>query len=166
MNHSYRPPIRVQQVLEDCARSLGLDLPPELERSAELKQALSDGISLHGPTRDVLTRLLAPYGFGWSVQNGHLQILRDEQTRSGQAFLINDDEGGLLGSPKKTIPEKPGSPSEISFDVQLYPELVPGGLAKIESEFLNVTIKMLDVKATGDTDPTGDFKTSVKGRPL
>lgn len=166
MNHSYRPPIRVQQVLQDCARSLGLDLPPEIERSAELRQALSDGISLHGPTRDVLTRLLAPYGYGWSVQNGHLQIIRDEDTRSGQAFLINDEEGGLLGSPKKTIPEKPGSPSEISFDVQLYPELVPGGLAKLESEFLNATIKMLDVKATGDTDPTGDWKTSVKGRPL
>lgn len=166
MNHSYKPPIRALQVLQDCARSLGLELPPEVERSADLRAALSDGISLHGPTRDILTRLIAPYGFGWSVQNGHLQILRDEEVRSGQAFLVNDDEGGLLNSPKKTVPDKPGSPPEISFDVQLYPELVPGALAKVESEFLNATVKMLDVKASGDTDPQGDWKTSVKGRPL
>lgn len=165
MNRSYKPPITVRRVLEEAARSLGLDLPPEVEQSTELKQALADGISLHGPTRDVLTRLLAPYGYGWSTQNGRLQILRDGDTRADQAFLINEDNG-LLGSPKKTTPTKPGERSEVTFDVQLYPELVPGGKAKLESEFLKVVMKMIEVKATGDTDPQGQWVSSVKGRPV
>jgi hypothetical protein len=99
------------------------------------------------------------------MQNGRLQILRDEQTRADQAFLI-DDDNGLLGTPHKTTPSKPGERAEVTFDVQLYPELVPGAKAKLESEFLNVTMKMLEVKVSGDTDPQGDWMTSVKGRPL
>lgn len=164
MDRSYRPPIEVHRVLADMAKSMGLELPPEIEQSAELRQALANGITTRGPTRDVLTRLLAPYGYGWSVQNGRLLILRDGDLKPGEAFLINTDTG-LLGSPERTTPDKPGEPVEIKFDVRLYPELTPGSRTKLESEFLSVTSKIYDLKSVGDSR-SGDWKTSVTGRPV
>lgn len=164
MNRSYKPPIQVRRVLQDAAKSMGLTLPPEVEQSAELKQALATGISTHGATRDVLTRLLAPYGYNWSIQQGRLQILKDEQLKPGQAHLINQSTG-LVGIPSKEVPEKPKGKTEVKFETLLYPELEPGQLAHLESEFLNVDAKMTDIKHDGDS-VDGEYKTSVTGRPL
>lgn len=162
-NKSYKPPIRVSQVLTDAANSMGLDLPPEAEQSLELKQALSTGISMHGPTRDVLTRLLAPYGYGWSIQNGTLQILKDGDTR-GEAFLINGDTG-LKNSPTRETGDKALQRLEVSFEVALYPELFPGCLVQLESQAFNGTFKVLELSHAGDTE--GDeWTTSVKARAL
>lgn len=163
ISRSYRPPIQVRKVLEDAASSMGLDLPPEVEQSVELRQAIATGISLHGPTRDVLTRLLARYGYGWSVQNGALQIVRDGDTR-GEAFLINSDTG-LKGSPSRETSDKALQRLEINFESALYPELFPSGLAKLESDAFNGTFRMLDVSHDGDTH--GDeWTTAVTARSL
>lgn len=149
ISRSYKPPIQVIKVLEDAAKSMGLDLPPEIERSVELRQALSTGLSVHGPTRDVLTRLLARYGYGWSVQNGALQIVRDGDAR-GQAFLINADTG-LKGNPHRETSDKALQRLEVGFEVALYPELFPAGLVKLESDAFNGTFRMLEVMHKGDT---------------
>lgn len=166
VNRSYKPPIQVKKVLSDCAKTMGLQLPPEVEQSAELKQALAVGISTHGATRDVLTRLLAPYGYNWSVQNGALQILKDDEIKPGHAYLISKEDSGLIGIPERTTPESPKKSVEIKFETLLYPELQPGQLAKLQSELLNAQMKMTDVAHTGDSYDTGDYKTSVTGRPL
>lgn len=163
MNRSYRKPILARKVLQDAARSLGLELPPEIEQSAELKEALSSGISMHGPTREILTRLLAPYGYGWSIQNGQLLILRTDEVRPGEAHLISR-ETGLIGSPELKEPEKPGDQSEVRFSTLLFPELNVGQLAKVQSRFVNLACKMTDVSHKGDTRGD-DWSTEVTGRP-
>jgi hypothetical protein len=130
---SYKNKVRVEQVIKDCAASMGLDLPPEVEQSVDLRQALSAGINLHGPTRDVLTRILAPYGYSWSTQNGQLVILRDDQVREGEAILLNQDTG-LLDSPKRKDPAKPGKkPPEVTCASLLFPADHPGprGAARV-----------------------------------
>lgn len=165
MNRSYKPPTTLLRVLQDAAKSMDLDLPPELLQSASLKQAVPDGITAHGATRDVLTNLLAPYGYGWSIQNGGLQVLRDEDLRPGEAFLI-DSGAGLINNPERTVPEKQGGKSEVKFDSLLYPELVPGARAKLVSEFINLEMKITDVTHTGDNDASDKMTTSVVGRPM
>lgn len=160
---SYKPPIQVLQVLRDAANSMNLDLPPEVERSVELKQALNVGISTRGPTRDVLTRLLAPYGFNWSVQNGVLQVLRDQDTR-GEAFLINASTG-LKGSPSRETSEKNLDRLEVSFTVALYPELFPGCLIRLESEAFEGVFKALEIGHSGDTH-SDTWDTQVKAKAL
>lgn len=163
ISRSYKPPIQVRKVLQDAANSMGLDLPPEIEQSVELKQSLSSGISLHGPTRDVLTRLLAPYGYGWSVQNGTLQIVRDGDTR-GEAFLINADTG-LKNSPTRETSDKALERLELNMDVALFPELFPSGLIKLESDAFEGTFRMLEVTHTGDS--AGDeWNSKVKARAV
>lgn len=170
MERSYRPPIRVATVLGDCAKSLGLKLPPEVEQSAELRQALESGITLHGPTRDVLTRLLAPYAYHWSVQDGRLLILRDEDIAPGEEFLV-DRDAGLIGSPKWRAPDKPKKKTskkakprpEFEFEMILEPEMRPGRRVRLQSEFFDVSLKALEVEHSFDSHGE-DCTTKVKAR--
>ncbi len=163
LSRSYKPPIKVRRILEDAAKTMGLKLPVELARATELDQALPNGFSAHAPTRTILTNVLAPYGLGWSVQNGQLQIISELAVREGVEFLV-DASAGLLNA-NRTYPEKPGGKSEVKFQSLLYPELIPGARAKLVSEFLNTSMKMTDVKHDGDTAGS-DWYTSVSGRPL
>lgn len=165
MQRSYKPPIVALRVLEDAAKSLGLTLPPELEQSSELKQAIEGGISMHGQTRDVLTRLLAPYGYGWSIQDGRLLILKDDDLRPGEEFLV-DAESGLVGIPERTYPEKAGGKSEVKFQTLLDPRIKSGSAVRLRSQLLNLSMKVTDVQHVGDTGSGGEMKTSVNGKPL
>ncbi len=164
MNRSYKPPIQVRKVLQDAARSMNLDLPPEIEQSLELRQALVNGISLHGPTRDILTSLLAPYGYNWSVQNGQLQILRDDQFRTDEALLVSA-ETGLIGSPAREPPDKTGKKKDVTFDHIAYPEIVPGIRIKLESIAIQGLFKIREVAHTLDTHGEA-WKSAVKAIPL
>lgn len=175
MNRSYKAPITVKRVLEDAAKSMSLRLPPEIEQTVELKQALAAGLSTHGPTRDVLTRLLAPYGYRWSVQNGRLLVIKDESFAPGEVLVINQSTG-LINSPHLTTPEKPPSktPSkskkyhgpEITFQTLLYSDISPGRRVRLESEFFKTDLKVLDVKHRGDTHSKDEFDSDVSARPI
>lgn len=166
MNRSYKKPISVLRVLQDAANSMSLQLPPEAEQAPELKQALATGISMHGPTRDILTRLLAPYGYSWSIQNQRLQILRDDQVRDDQAVLMNE-KLGMVGSPSRSTPTNDGKPPTTTVTCLLYPELTPGAKIKIESENINGEFRMQKVVSEGDTLDDGEtFVTKIESRPL
>lgn len=165
MNKSYKPPTKLIRVLEDMAKSMDLVLPRELVTKPELQQTISTGVSAQGATRDVMTSVLAEFGYGWSIQNGILQILRDEDLRPGEAFLI-DAEAGLVNTPERTIPEKEGGKAEVKFDVYLYPELQPGAKVKLASEFINLEMKLTDVTHNGDNDASDKMQTSCVGRPV
>ena len=164
MNRSYKPPTSIHRVLSDAAQSMGLQLPPDIDQAKELRQPMPSGLSANGATRDVLTRALAPLGYGWSIQNGQLTILRDEGVRAGEAFLVNQSTG-LVESPEATEPERPKQRSEVKFKTLLYPELNPGSAVKLESEFLNLQLKITDVSHEGDTQGTS-WTTDVQGRPV
>lgn len=164
LSRSYAKPVSAKQVLSDAATSMGLKLPPEAEQSPELQQALATGINTHGPAREILTRLLAPYGFGWSVQNGRLQILADGQVSNTTATLINQDSG-MLGSPQHGIPHRPGEPADLTVEALVYPEILPGGMIEVESEAINGLYKAHDVTHKGDTHGD-DWSTEVKALPL
>ena len=151
---SYKPPMTWLRILQDCAATWNQQLPDELLKNAELKQSIAAGVSVHGPTRDIVTRILASYGIGWSFQNGKLVTLSDGEARPGDIVPVNEDTG-LLNSPKVTAPEAAsasgkGKPSEIKFDMLLYPELAPGKQVRIESAFLSATAKVVDVKHSGN----------------
>lgn len=158
---SYAPPVRALQVLSDAAGAMGLTLPPEAEQSPELRQALEAGVSVHGPTRDTLTKLLARYGFNWSVQNGRLQILKQGQTNRRRAWVVSEDVG-MIGSPDATLPHKPGKPSELVVKVLLFPEIIPGDSIQLTSKnFRGAIYRVNDVHHVGDTHGN-EWTTSLK----
>lgn len=167
VNRSYKKPIRTLDVLRDAAASMSLKLPPEAEQSPELRQALATGISMHGPTREILTRLLAPYGYSWSIQNQTLQILRDDQVREDQAVLVSK-RTGLIGSPARSTPSKDGKPPTVTWKMLLYPELTPGAKARLESETIQGEYRMQKITAEGDThaEDEDSWTSSVEARTL
>jgi len=161
ISKKYKSGVRVDQVVRDCARSLGLDLPPEAEQSIDLKRALEDGISLHGPTRDALTRILNRYGYSWSIQNGQIQILADDQVRAGEAVLL-DKATGLLDSPKRKDPAKPGKkPPEVTANALLRPDILPGKQVKLVSRDIEGVYKCLEVKFAGELDDNDTFTSEI-----
>lgn len=161
---SYAPPVQAIRVLTDAAAAMGLTLPPDIEQAPELRQALADGVSVYGPTRDVLTKILAPYGFGWSVQNGRLQILRQGATNQRRAWVI-DAEAGLIGTPESSFPNKAGKTAETTIKLLLFPEVIPGDQIRLTSKsFSGVVFRVNDVTHAGDTQGT-EWTTTLKVAP-
>lgn len=155
-NRSYAGGTQIINVLRDAATSMGVSLPPEIERAPEFREQFSAGFATTGRVRDELTRLLAPYGYGWSIQNGRLQILRDEDAL-GTSRLVAE-ETGMIGSPEFDKPAQRKSRrsqkyrgAKATVKMFLYPELTPGHHVEIRSRALNGIFKIYRVKHEGDT---------------
>ncbi len=164
INRSYRPGTPTRTILRDAAAAMGLTLPREVEATAMLRAQLATGEALTGWASDELARLLAPFGYSYSIQNGRLQILRDEDTRQDTARLVDADNGPLLGSPALGTPDKSGKPPTMTLQTLLYPELTPGGRVDVRSRSLNGVFKIARTKHQGDTH--GDqWETEVEAQP-
>lgn len=163
VNRSYPPGTGVLTVMRDAAESMQLRLPPNIETSVELREQFASGYSMFGATRDELTRLLAEYGFSWSIQNGKLQILKDEQLRSSQAWLI-DSSKGMIGSPAWSVPSKAGERPKLTVRVLLYPEIYPSSLVRVVSDDITGLFKVGKVTHTGDTHGD-DWTTTLECTP-
>jgi hypothetical protein len=151
VNRSYKRGTSVLTALRDAASGMGVQLPRNVERDAQLRKQFSSGVSLYGNAGDELTRLLAPYGYKWSIQNGSLQILADNEAREDRAWLI-DDHAGLIGSPEWSTPTKTGETPKLTVHCALFPELTPGGKVQVASERVNGIFRIEKVTHAGDTD--------------
>ncbi len=145
---SYGAGTTVKKVLQDLAGSVGQTLPRNVLDSKDLDQQLTAGSVAFGDLRDEFTRLLAPYGYSWSFQNGKLQILRDSET-DGE-FLISE-ETGMIGTPEFGTPRRNGKPPHVTVKCLLFPELRPGGRVQVKSKYLDGSFKIEKVKHNGDT---------------
>lgn len=164
IGQSYRQGATKREVLKDAAATLGLALPPALANDPTLDQAFGAGFVAHGKTRDVLTRLLAPHGYAWTMQSGGIVILKDGQTTPGGAVPINLSKG-MLGTPQFGSPPRSGKPPHIKVDMLLYPELCPGQAIDLDSEFRKGLFRIEKVRHEGDThSPT--WKTEIEIKPL
>ena len=165
LNRSYAPPVQLQRVLSDAAQSMGLTLPSDLEHLEDLKQSLPGGVSASGPTRDLLTKTLAPFGYSWSIQDGRLQILKTGLPNAKSAWLI-DVSAGMIGSPEGSVPHKPGGVSELTVETLLFPEITPGDTIQVQSRaYQGGFFHVNDITHSGDTHGA-DWKTSIKSTPL
>lgn len=149
INRSYRAKTTVKQVLRDALNSIGQSLPKNIENASDLDDPYLSGYSAHGPLRDELTRLLAPYGYNWSFQNGLVQILKDEETNNFE-FPINEGTG-MIGTPEFGSPPKSKKKPHMKVKMLLYPELTPGSRVRIQSTTLNGLFKINKVRHVGDT---------------
>ena len=164
MNKSYGNNTSVRQVLKDAAKSMGLSLPKHLDSDTTLDQVFKNGTLAYGPTRDMLTTYLAPYGYSWSIQNGQLRVLRDDRAHADTYKEINE-EMGMIGSPEFGSPPKSGKPPHMTVNMLLYPELVPGDKVLLNSKVKRGFFRVERVEHTGDTHGE-DWTTQVEIKPL
>lgn len=165
LEKSYQPPISVSQIVADCAATMGLSVPPEIAAVAELRQALTGGLTAFAPTRDILSRVLSRFQFSWSIQDGRLQILPDGQPNAKTPWDVNVD-AGMIGSPEGSIPHKPGAVSELTIKLLLFPQVQPGDTIRVTSRAYDQALfRVNDVEHRGDTHGK-EWTTSLKAAPI
>lgn len=167
VNKSYKAGTSVRAVLKDAARSMGFELPKNLDADKSLDRAFASGTTSYGPSRDELTRLLSPFGYHWSIQNGVLTILADNQASSTTALALDEDHG-MIGTPEFGSPPRSGKPPHMTVNNLLYPELSPGNMVYLTSKVKTGFFKLESVKHTGDTHSAGEnsWCTTVEIKPL
>lgn len=162
VSRSYGTGTSVYTAVSECARAMGLDTPPGLIVSPDLQIQFATGVVLSGPAQQELTKLLAPYGYQWSIQDGKMVVLKDAETRPDVALVVSQDTG-LLGSPAFATPTNDGKPPTLMFRTLLYPQLTPGGKVSISSRKINGVFKLVKVTHSGDTHG-GDYVSEVEAR--
>ncbi len=150
VSRSYKAGTQVITALREAAAAMGLILDSRTAVSQDLQAQFASGRTLQGPARDELTRLLAPYGYHWSIQNGKMQVLKDAQTRQDQAILVTE-ETGLVGTPEFATPDKSGQAPTLTLKMLLYPELTPGGQIQVRSRSVDGIFRVERVTHTIDT---------------
>ena len=168
VNRSYGAGTTLRKVVTDVAASMGLGLPQNLQKDTSLDQRLPAGIATYGQARLELTRILAEFGYHWSVQNGRLLVLRDEEPVDGEAIPI-DQPHGMVGTPQFGAPPKSGKNPHITLKMLLYPEVAPGALVEVSSKALaggKGRFKVEKVKHLGDTHAASGWLTEAEVLPL
>jgi hypothetical protein len=167
VNKSYAPGTPVKTVLRDAARSMGFQLPKNVEQDPALNQSFDNGRTSHGFTRDELTKLLSPYGYHWSIQNGALLVLRDDDVSVSSAIPIGEAYG-MIGTPEFGSPPRSGKPPHMNVRMLLYPRLAPGMLVQLTSKVKNGLFRLEVVTHTGDTHGQGEnsWTTEVEIKPV
>lgn len=167
VNKSYAPGTPIKTVLRDVVGSMGFPLPKNIEQDPTFSQSFENGRTSHGYTRDELSKLLSPYGYHWSFQNGSLLVLRDNDVRSGSALPIGLAQG-MIGTPEFGSPPRSGKPPHMTVKMLLYPELAPGMLVQLTSKVKNGLFRLEVVTHTGDTHGNGEnsWTTEVEIKPV
>lgn len=166
ISKSYRAGTTVLTAVTDCAASMGMRLPSSITNDPALKKTFNGGQVAHGSSAAELKRLLAPYGFDWSVQKGELVVLRDSEVRGGLVWQITE-ETGLIGSPEAISPPKsdPGEPTRFKVTTLLFPDVTPGGQIDIVSDTLTGLCRVEKTEHKGDTHGN-DWTTTMEVRKL
>lgn len=152
VNRSYRSGTTVRTVLKNAAASMGLALPKSLDSDTTLDRQFVGGTISNGPARDELTRLLAPFGYHWSIQNGALRVLKDDEVFSTVAIPVDEDHG-MIGTPEFGSPPRSGKPPHVHVKMLLYPEVLPGDVVKVTSKAISGSglFRVERVRHRGDT---------------
>jgi hypothetical protein len=151
-------------MVKDMAGAMGLKVPKNAADALDLVRQISSGNSFAGPSRKMLTQVLARHGRSWSIQDGGLQILGDDEVRSGDALVI-DEGSGMIESPEFGPPKKKGGKRLLTVKNLLYPALSPGRKIRVVSLRVNGFFKIERVTHTGDT-AGGDWMSTIEAVPV
>lgn len=154
---SYRAGTPVVKALDDLAKALGTKLPESIASDPAFREQFAGGHVMRELARDEMTELLARAGYSWSMQDGRLQIVNDTNTVGTERLI--DASTGLIGSPtfeRTKGGKKKGAITKAHIKCLLYPELTPGGIARVVARHVDGRFRMEEVKSKGDTHGKGD----------
>lgn len=163
VNFGYSAGTPLKTIIKDIAATMDLSLPKDFEASPAVNVQLSTFEAATGFSSDELTRVLAPYGYHWSQQNQKMTILRDEEVNPNIIRLV-DDQNGMIGTPKRSVPDKNGASPTVTFQVLLSPEFNPGDKVQLRSKAVNGLFKITEITEEGDFSGN-DWTTTCEGTP-
>lgn len=152
INKSYSKGTPISSIVADLARAFGVPVPFQARASNILSTRIAAGEVLTGDVADELTRILAPMGFGYSFQDGKLQLLRVDDVVPGTARIISEEDGmigapemvppKIIAPPKRAVRHRAGTAKrprvpKLKVKHTLYPEITPGEKVSVISRSLN-----------------------------
>ena len=147
VNVSIAPGATNQQAIDAVVKALALGEGNSATAAAKFAAAtplFPQGVVLTGSAAQVLQRLMLSLGFEYSIQNGALQILEIGEPLAGTATELTPDTG-MVGSPSID------NEGTLTIQCLMIPEIFPGRLLVVESEFLSGNFRVESCKYTGDT---------------
>jgi len=118
-----------------------------------LSGVTSHKIAFTGSSRRALDKLGRSWYFEWSVQDGAAQVLdRNQSSRPQVMAVVLSPTSGMIGSPTKT---------NVGCKVKslLRPDILPGVILDVRSDFAKGYFKTVSVKHEGDTHGREWFST-------
>ncbi len=126
INKSFAKGTPVKTVIKEIAEQLGLPHVSAMKQLEWLGENLERGFAASGNPMDELCRILHQFGYGASVQNNTLQILKRGESLEKQTINLTAHSG------LKATPEI-GTDKKIKVQSVLMPELLPGQMIHIDS---------------------------------
>lgn len=158
---SYKKGTPTDVVLKDIVAALGV--PDGNIKAAvaainanALGQMFASGTCLHGRASDEMTRVCRSVGLTWSTKDGKLQFLKLREALATEAVLLSP-ETGLVDAP--SVDAK----GVLKCKMLIAPDVVPGRLLVLRSEFLEGQFRIEKTVHTGDTYGT-DWYIDIEGR--
>lgn len=161
VNKAYKGNTTYRQVITDAASAMGFAVPPALASNSDLDREFNTGVAQRGPAREELTRLLSVFGLHWSIQDGVLQVLTDDQLANNDVLPV-DKKHGMIGSPSYGTPPRSGKPPHMHVKMLLRPEIFPGCLIQLTSRDKNGKFRVERVVHDGDTRTRESLKTQLE----
>jgi hypothetical protein len=146
---------KARDLVAYAAGQMGLAIPANLAKDPRLDTPYNSATTSYGWSRDELTKVLNQFGYSWTIADGQLVALRDDELRLDQAHLVSAAVG-MIGSPEFGPPPKEGkkrkavSPT-LKIKMLLRPEIRPGQRLKVESRNANGTYRAEEVQHELDT---------------
>lgn len=165
LSRSYPKGVDARTVVRDLAGSMGLTVPTTVADALATSQ-YSGGKTISGPSEKQMGQVLAKHGYGYSIQDGKLQILATGAARTDVAHVI-DESTGLVGSPEFGLEQGEGGTkrAQLKLRTLVYPAIVPGSRLAVTSRAVQGQFKADKVKHTGDTHAQ-PWYTEIEAVPL
>lgn len=150
--------------VRDALQAMGVEVPPEVLRRAELQRHIASGDVAHGRASDELSRWLDPLGLSWSIQDGRIVILGPSDVLPKDTKIISEDTG-MIGSPEQGKPDKDGKPPTWTVKTALRPDFMCGQRVHLKARDIEGNFRIERVKHDGD-NLTNDFATELEIKPV
>lgn len=147
-------------VVRDIVKSLGVLEGNLNEAIAQIKanagQLFTSGYAAHGNAARELTKITRSAGLTWSIQDGKLQFLSLRDALKGEAVLLTP-ETGLVDAP--SVDNK----GVMKARMLMAPDVFPGRLVVLKSQFLNGQYRIEKTVHSGDT-AGNDWYVDIEGK--
>lgn len=149
-SRTFKAGTSIETVVKDLAGTMGLEIPKSIKGAKGFIKQFSTGVTVEGPSRLEMDRMMKMAGVNWSMQNSRLQVLGKGEHNQIAAILVSPDTG-LLGVPEFGPPKDPKERPVLTFKTRLDGRLDPGAPVKFESRDVNGLFVIRKVKHDGDT---------------
>lgn len=145
----------LRDAVKACADAMGL---PAVINGQEFEANLSNGQTLFGDPKKILTQLSKTHGFDWLIENSKLVAVGSSANRSGSVHQITPMTG-MEGSPE--IEVSGTSDLMVNVKTRLNPKVKIGQLFKIESAYPQANFSNAYYDRIPETAGTGTYKTML-----